>query len=87
VQGQEHRWGRSADVLWRLGPDRVLVRRVGDGGLDLLGVASMVWITLESPHTLDEVTRELRDVEPSIDEVSVDAALTELTRLGIVERR
>lgn len=51
-------YARSPDVLWRLGPDRVLVRRVSvpEGqSWDLGGAAALVWISLDEPGTSSDV--------------------------------
>lgn len=45
-------YSRAPDVVWRLGPDRVLVRRIGafeGGARDLQGSAALVWISLDDP--------------------------------------
>ena len=52
-------YARSPDVVWRLGPDRVLVRRVGgrgeDAAAELLGAAALVWIAVDEPATRNEI--------------------------------
>ena len=50
-------YSRVPDVVWRLGPDRVLVRRVGAdrGAQDLQGVAALAWISLDEPGTTAQV--------------------------------
>jgi hypothetical protein len=48
-------YSRAPDVVWRLGPDRVLVRRIGGGeeaALDLMGYMSHLWLALDEPATL-----------------------------------
>ncbi len=55
-------YARSPDVVWRLGPDRVLVRRVGasDGqGQDLAGAAALIWISLDEPGTTSDVIERI----------------------------
>ena len=51
-------YARSPDVVWRLGPDRVLVRRVGgrgeDAAAELLGAAALVWIAVVEPASRNE---------------------------------
>ena len=45
---------RAPGMVWRLGPDRVLLRRVDvpDGApRDLHGAAARVWISLDEPGT------------------------------------
>jgi hypothetical protein len=49
---------RAPGVVWRLGPDRVLVRRVdvADGQpRELQGSAALVWISLDEPGTRTQV--------------------------------
>jgi hypothetical protein len=55
--GTGHRvFGRPESVVWRLAPDRVLVRRIGDlgndGCADLIGLAAAVWVGLDEPASL-----------------------------------
>ena len=60
---------RVIDVVWRLVPDRVLLRRVGDGppqgdrGLDdaadLMGVAALVWVALDEPASATQIAERL----------------------------
>ena len=56
------RYTRSEDLVWRLAPDRVLVRRVGDHGdtaaVDLLGAAAVVWVAAEEPLTTEQLAAE-----------------------------
>jgi hypothetical protein len=46
-------YARAPDVVWRLGPDRVVVRRIGASGdataADLLGDVALIWIALDEP--------------------------------------
>lgn len=77
---------RGDDVLWRLGPGQVVVRRIGDAGLDLTGLAAMVWLALEEPLTVDEIA----DVVAGLGGAGVAAivaAVDELIAAGIVRRR
>ena len=51
-------YARVPGVVWRLGPDRVLVRRVDvpDGQpRELQGAAALVWISLDEPGTRTQV--------------------------------
>jgi hypothetical protein len=55
-------YARSPDVVWRLGPDRVVVRRVsasGDHAYDLESAAALVWISLDRPGTASDVTKRI----------------------------
>lgn len=60
-------YSRAPDVVWRLGPDRVLVRRIGDHGDDaaaeLMGAAALVWVALDEPGTVRAVTARLSAAE------------------------
>ena len=64
-------YARMPGVVWRLGPDRVLVRRVDvpDGQpRDLQGSAALVWISLDEPGTRAQVversSRAGHEIEP-----------------------
>ena len=83
-------------MLWRLGPDRVLVRRPWptegqDDAADLLGLAAMIWLVLDEPGTLGEI--ELRLVEagdaddPSLAHGDLVDTLDQLLATGWVEAR
>ena len=50
---------RATNVLWRNAPDRVLVRRIGHDGVDLIGLAAIIWIALDTPTTLLDLQSEL----------------------------
>ena len=75
-------YSRAPGVVWRLGPDRVLVRRIGahgdDAAADLLGEAALVWIALDEPLP-DERLWELIDdaagsIEPLVERFAADLA-------------
>jgi hypothetical protein len=74
------RYSRAPDVVWRLGPDRVLVRRVGgqgeDAAAELMGAAALVWVVLDEPATvkgvMDRLPSEGLDVGASDLELLVD---------------
>jgi hypothetical protein len=64
-------YSRAPDVVWRLGPDRVLVRRVRvpeRQPRELQGAAALVWLTLDEPATQCQVVERLGaagvEVEP-----------------------
>ena len=66
------RYARDQQVLWRLGPDRVLVRQpwLTEGheqSADLLGLAAMIWLVLDEPGTLDEIERRLAEARDADD--------------------
>ncbi len=73
---------RRPDVVWRLGPDRVLVRRIGEEGLDLMGAAALVWIALDRPQPIAALEDELR---ASAGDVDVASAVSELVSAGVIE--
>ena len=56
-------YARSPDVVWRLGPDRVLVRRVGGrgehGAADLIGEAALAWLAVDEAGSLNEINERL----------------------------
>ena len=55
-------YARAPRVVWRLGPDRVLVRRVDipDGEpRDLQGVAALVWVSLDEPGTESDIAERI----------------------------
>jgi hypothetical protein len=60
-------YSRAPDVVWRVGPDRVLVRRIGEHGenaaVDLLGEAAFIWIALDEPGTLQQLCRRLKNAD------------------------
>jgi hypothetical protein len=76
-------YSRAPDVVWRLAPDRVLVRRIGrqgnDAAAELVGEAALAWITLDEPGTgNDMVARGLdgglrADLDAAIDQLEVQA--------------
>ena len=62
-------YSRSPGVVWRLGPDRVLVRRVGgqgeDAAAELMDAAALVWVALDQPATVQRVAARIEEVEPA----------------------
>ncbi len=55
-------YSRAPGVVWRLGPDRVLVRwvEVPDGRpRELQGPAALVWISLDEPGTQTQVVERI----------------------------
>jgi hypothetical protein len=52
---------RSARIVWRLAPDRVLVRRVDHlepFAEDLLGAAALVWVATDEPRCVQQLADE-----------------------------
>ncbi len=76
-------------MVWRLASDRVLVRRVGDltddGCADLIGFAAAVWVALDEPASLPELSARLADA--GIDTVDVNRADLVDAVDALVERR
>ena len=83
-------------MLWRLGPDRVLVRHPWpkqgrDEAADLLGLAAMIWLVLDEPGTIVEIEHRLADERnaddpaPSHDDLA--DTVDQLVTTGWVERR
>ncbi len=68
---------RSPDVVWRLGPDRVLARRIGASGehaaAELSGPAALVWIALDDPASTEAVLVRLEEsgIEIGVDDIGV----------------
>ncbi len=76
-------YARARRVLWRQGPDRVLVRRVGGEAFDLLGAAAVLWVALDVPRSLAELTDELAELVPNVS--GLEATLHDLVVRGLVE--
>ena len=78
-------WEREPNVVWRLGPDRVLVRRVGGDGLDLVGAAALVWVALDGPRTRAGLVEEISSASTAAAEPeALGAALSELLERQLV---
>ena len=78
-------WEREQNVVWRLGPDRVLVRRISGDGLDLVGAAALVWIALDSPRTRAALVDEISSVSADLASAeALDAVLRELLERQLV---
>lgn len=77
-------FARASDVLWRLGGDRVVARRIGGESVDLLGPTALVWMALDSPRASTELRHELAEfgLGPEVIEVAID----ELLRFELVRR-
>ena len=70
------------DVLWRTAPDRVLVRRIGQDGVDLIGLAAMIWIALDTPTALPDLESELSGLLD--DPIDVVGTLEPLVADGLI---
>ena len=91
-------YARSPDVVWRLGPDRVLVRRVGGRNdvvateplsahkvIELVGPIALVWLALDDPADVTELVHRLTQADTEV--VNLGGDLNRLTDAEIVERR
>ncbi len=84
-------YSRAPDVVWRLGPDRVLVRSSGlsRGGRssDLIGLVAVVWLVLDEPGSYLELWQRLAGTEimEHASEADVQRAIIELSDEGLVE--
>jgi hypothetical protein len=67
---------RRDDVLWRSGADRVVARRIGAPGVDLLGATALVWVALDDRRSHSELVGDLGELGVGAD--VLDAALDEL---------
>jgi hypothetical protein len=82
---------RAQGVVWRQAHDRVLVRRIGDHSdkaqADLHGVAALVWVALDQPMSVEQLTVVLADAGLTFDPDEIDAAiaLTTAERWTIVD--
>ena len=77
-------FARCRDVLWRMGGDRVVVRRLCADGLDLIGAAAMLWAALDQPRSLQDLCAELDEFAVTPDVVAT--TLNDLISQGLVER-
>ena len=59
----EPTYARVADAVWRLAGDRVIIRHASmgadDAGVDLTGLAAMVWVALDEPGSVVTSTDRL----------------------------
>ena len=76
-------YSRGPQVVWRQGPDRVLVRRLGGEALDLMGAAAMVWLALDSRQTMAQLADELSGF--GVDSSVVASTLDDLVGRGLLE--
>jgi len=87
------RYVRQVEVVWRLAPDRVLVRRPWpkdgqDEAADLLGLAALIWIALDEPGTVTDLVERLADAGDATEGVvsaDVTDTLDQLLATGWVE--
>lgn len=83
IGGRRH--VRADHVVWRCGPDRVLLRNLDDRVdrvcTELFGAAALVWLALDEPATDDELSSRLSESAQSAD---WRAGLTQLRDHGLV---
>lgn len=85
----DSRFVRLVEAVWRLAPDRVLVRRVWpkgdeDHAADLLGVAALIWVALDEPATMVELADRLTDADQVIASDDLQETLDSLLQTGWV---
>jgi hypothetical protein len=70
------RFARVTDVVWRSGPDRVLIQRIGGpsatAATDLIGDVAYVWLALDLPATRGDVLGRLADAGVGVADVDRD---------------
>lgn len=84
-------YARLTQVVWRLAPDRVLVRRVWpeigrEEAADLLGSAAMVWIALDQPGTAQDIIDRLAEVDQVVELGDLETTLRQLIEHGWIVR-
>ena len=80
-------YARAANVVWRLGPDRVMVRLVGggdEGASDLFGSAAIAWVALDEPATPEELAGRVADADTVLDPGELTEAVESLVAAGLV---
>ncbi len=74
------RFTRANDVVWRSGPDRVLVQRISGppetAATDLIGDVAYIWLALDTPATRSELIARLADA--GIDVAKLDRDIQHL---------
>lgn len=79
-------YSRLPEVVWRIGPDRVLVHPVGalpeSEVKELLGPVALVWLALDEPCTVGELADRLGDA--GLEHTELDADLGRLIDAGLV---
>lgn len=77
---------RTRGVVWRLAPDRVLVRRIGDhseeAAADLTGIAAQIWLMFESVSSIDQLATELDAAGQGVDRSELARCVAQLTSLN-----
>lgn len=85
----EKQFVRAQRVVWRVLRDRVMVHRVDaspdSASTDLIGPVALVWLALDEPASMAEVTTRL--AEESVEVADVEAELGRLVAAGLVLER
>jgi hypothetical protein len=62
--------------VWRAGPDRVLLQRVGgpadEAATDLIGDVAYIWLALDEPATAHQLAERLAEAGVDIDDLEID---------------
>ena len=75
---------QARGVVWRLGPDRVLLHRIGvlpaEAALELSGPVALVWIALDEPGNADEIVERVSEGHADFG-LDRDSAICDVQRL------
>jgi hypothetical protein len=78
-------YARTVDVVWRSGPDRVLLHRIGwsseSKAIELTGLVAFIWLAVDEPATFDELVERLVDAEIHTGVIKPDAFRADVHRL------
>ena len=84
-------YARAPHVLWRLAPDRVIVRHVGertpDAAAELTGSAAVLWLALQTPRSADQLCAELQAAGCADPAEELSLALNLLLEHRLIEHR
>ncbi|MFT6390609.1 MAG: hypothetical protein ACJA14_000116 [Ilumatobacter sp.] len=82
----EPTFARVADAVWRLAPDRVIVRRASagsdDAGADVWGLAAMVWAALDEPGSVVDLAERLAAEELAVNDADLGTVVSQLVDAG-----
>jgi hypothetical protein len=85
-------YSRAPDVVWRLGPDRVLVRFLRSSGSgrsnDLVGLMALVWLVLDEPGAVVDLCERLARAGTvnDLSERGLQCIVNRLSDEGLIER-
>jgi len=79
-------YSRRTDLVWRSGPDRILLHRV-DGpaetaSTELSGPVAFVWLALDEPATVEQLISRLAEADITVADLEDD--LTQLVEARLV---